>query len=64
MPYEQIMKELKELKDGEADVGKKVFAYKYMLDPDGKMQKLQEEATMMFSGIYNVVAQMLNVISN
>lgn len=44
------MKELKELKESEAETANKVFAYKYMLDPDGKMQKLQEEATMMFSG--------------
>ncbi|XP_067935162.1 sphingosine-1-phosphate lyase-like isoform X2 [Watersipora subatra] len=56
LPYEQVMQELKELKEGEADIGNKVFAYKYMLDPDGKMQKLQEEAIMMFSEQHDVSA--------
>ena len=50
MPYEDVIKELKEIKEAEADVGNKVFAYKYIVDPEGKMQKLQEEAIMMFAG--------------
>ena len=28
-----------------------MFAYKYVLDPEGTMQKLQEEAIMMFAGM-------------
>jgi len=50
MPYEEVMKELKDLKESEAGVSSKIFAYKYMLDPDGRMQKLQEDAIMMFAG--------------
>lgn len=53
MPYEQVLNELKELKQSEAGVSDKVFAYKYVLDPDGKMQQLQEEAIMMFAGMYD-----------
>ena len=43
LPYEQVLEELKELKQNEAGVSDKVFAYKYVLDPEGTMQKLQEE---------------------
>ena len=53
LPYEQVLEELKELKQNEAGVSDKVFAYKYVLDPEGTMQKLQEEAIMMFAGIKN-----------
>jgi len=45
------MAELKSLKDAEKDVQNKVFAYKYVLDPTGTMQKLQETAIMSFSGL-------------
>lgn len=46
------MKEIKSIKEAESDIGNKVFAYKYILDPDGKMQQLQEKAIMMFSGLF------------
>lgn len=50
VPYDEIMAELKKLKEAEADVGQKVFAYKYILDPEGTMQGLQEHAIMTFTG--------------
>ncbi|KAF6018671.1 hypothetical protein EB796_023022 [Bugula neritina] len=54
MPYEEVMKELKDLKESEAGVSSKIFAYKYMLDPDGRMQKLQEDAIMMFAEQHDI----------
>lgn len=50
MTYDEILQELEDLKAAEADVGSKIFAYKYILDPEGTMQKLQHTAIKTFSG--------------